>query len=277
MEIGGNNINFLDLNISIIDNKLSFNIFRKPTFSDNIIHATSQHHSSHKFSVFHSLLHRLLHVPLSVDNFEKELKTIKLLAKNNDYDPHIIDKMLNRKNRKIYLKHLTPGLLTCQKSNNKWAKIPYINGLSNKISKILKKNNKNVAYYSRKSLKSYLVQNKDKIDKINQSGVYKLNCNDCESHYIGQTGRSFKIRLKEHLACYRNKNDKSNFALHLNEQNHSFNNTTGISFLHLSEKSKKLNKLEALEINRLKYNNNINLLNDQQDIDFSPLLKPLQH
>ena len=43
-----------------------------------------------------------------------------------------------------------------------------------------------------------LVINKTKIPQPNQSGVYEINCEDCEAVYIGQTGRSLEKRLKEH-------------------------------------------------------------------------------
>ena len=49
------------------------------------------------------------------------------------------------------------------------------------------------APYNRHNLSSILVNNKiNKIDPINRSGVYMLECNDCEAIYIGQTERSFK-------------------------------------------------------------------------------------
>lgn len=28
--------------------------------------------------------------------------------------------------------------------------------------------------------------------------LYKIKCNDCDSYYIGQTGRTFQERYKEH-------------------------------------------------------------------------------
>jgi hypothetical protein len=36
-------------------------------------------------------------------------------------------------------------------------------------------------------------------NKFEQCGVYKLNCNSCHKAYIGQTGRNFKTRFKEHI------------------------------------------------------------------------------
>ena len=35
-------------------------------------------------------------------------------------------------------------------------------------------------------------------DPLTSRGVYKIPCNDCDSVYIGETSRPFKVRLKEH-------------------------------------------------------------------------------
>ena len=44
---------------------------------------------------------------------------------------------------------------------------------------------------------------------MNKSDVYKLNCNDCDAVYIGQTGRSFKKRHKEHETINKKPTHKS--------------------------------------------------------------------
>ena len=47
--------------------------------------------------------------------------------------------------------------------------------------------------------KIIFVARKDKINKFDQRGVgYKILCLDCTGVYIGETGRSFKTRRKEH-------------------------------------------------------------------------------
>ncbi|KAI5636419.1 hypothetical protein NE865_10839 [Phthorimaea operculella] len=85
MEIGGKSINFLDLTIDIQENHHIYKIYRKPTYSDNIIHATSRHLDSHKHAAFHAFIHRLVKVPMSKDDFQEELNTIKQIARNNGY------------------------------------------------------------------------------------------------------------------------------------------------------------------------------------------------
>ncbi len=46
---------------------------------------------------------------------------------------------------------------------------------------------------------------------MSKSGVYRIDCGDCNMSYIGQTRRSFAIRKQEHLKYP----EKSNFCSHL--------------------------------------------------------------
>jgi hypothetical protein len=50
-----NALNFLDVNICKIDNHLEFSIFRKKSYTDQVIHFSSRHCLSQKLSAFHSM------------------------------------------------------------------------------------------------------------------------------------------------------------------------------------------------------------------------------
>ena len=52
---------------------------------------------------------------------------------------------------------------------------------------------------------------KDKVDEHQQKGVYNVTCS-CGLNYIGEVGRSLKVRLKEHGADIRNQRIRT-FAL----------------------------------------------------------------
>ena len=69
-----NSINCLDLTISRVDKHSEFKIYRKDTFTDTIIPACSNHPINIKLSVFHSLINRLLKVPLSSSSKKYYLK-----------------------------------------------------------------------------------------------------------------------------------------------------------------------------------------------------------
>ena len=98
--------------------------------------------------------------------------------------------------------------------------------------------------------------------------MYQLTCSDCPKTYIGQSGRSYSKRIKEHQASFVNGKTDSHYANHIRESGHNFNNNYKI--LHSENKSNKLNLLESLEVNKLK--NTDHLLNGQVDLNKSPLL-----
>ena len=260
-----NSINFLDLTITKIENKLSFSIFHKPTHTDMIIHKNSLHPYTHKLASFHCYIHRLLNIPLSPIDYEKELQIIKQIAVNNGYQPTLIDQMLDKKLYKRALKSVYP----VQKKVQKFFTLTYIGKPSDIIRKHLRFKDINVSFRTCNTLGIHIENNKSQTEKKRKSGVYELQCGTCDKIYIGQTGRSFKERIDEHSRSYRLKNRKSNFANHfLDNPNHIY--TDDFKLLHTVDKGLKLNALESLEINKRKFGDV--LLNDQVDLNSSPLL-----
>jgi hypothetical protein len=76
--------------------------------------------------------------------------------------------------------------------------LPYIQGTTDHISNILAKKNIKTLFKPHKTLKQLFRTTKDKFDPMLGQGVYKIPCS-CGKSYIGQTGRSFKSHLKEHI------------------------------------------------------------------------------
>jgi hypothetical protein len=54
------------------------------------------------------------------------------------------------------------------------------------------------------------------------SGIYELRCNTCNKSYVGQSGRSIKIRYKEHIRYIRTNNSTSAYAAHILENRHEY-------------------------------------------------------
>jgi hypothetical protein len=74
--------------------------------------------------------------------------------------------------------------------------IPYINNTYGRLSRMLAKYNiKSVAIPHRK-IASYLPHVKDAIG-LKTPGIYRIPC-ECGTVYIGQSGRSIDLRIKEH-------------------------------------------------------------------------------
>lgn len=263
-----NKLNFLDLTLEIINNTHNFDIFRKPTYTDNIIHNKSNHPWQHKMAAFNFLVHRLVYTPLSKSNFEKEKNIIFNIAHNNGYNANLINRLINRKIHKkqqisIYPRPTEPLEPT------QYISIHFIGKGSHFLAQKLRSLDKNitVAFKPINSLQKLLVNNKDITTDLDKSGVYRLKCNDCNAEYIGKTYRHLKTRIKEHLYAMKSGSRASHFANHLIEFNHNFdiNNTNNFSILHSHNNNSRLLKLEALEIYKSLNNNNTLSLNIQTE------------
>lgn len=274
IELGNNSINFLDLTINIIDNRFAFNIFRKDTYSDAVIPSNSVHPWNVKMASFHSMLNRLLDVPLSQENFKKELNVIKLIARNNGYNNRIIYKLLAKKQYKKAVESVFPVRHTSSECvPGRWKRIPYLGKISEDLKKPLLEKNVRPAFFNRLTLKNLLINNKLKptVDKLDKCGVYQLNCQDCGAIYIGQTKRSIKTRYKEHINNSKNNNPNTGFAKHLSSTGHG-PDSSNIKLLHNISEKKLLDRYETFEIKKAK-DDGCFIVNDQ--IDFknnSPLL-----
>lgn len=262
-------INFLDLTISHNNKEINCEVYRKPTFSGVTIHKTSQHPWHQKISPFNAMLHRAVCLPLSAENFKKEILVIKQIAVNNGFNEEIIEQLLKTKSRKYCENLIYPRI---QEQPGFYNTLSFFGPISNKIYNVIKKCNKNVTFKPYIKMSNLLYNAKSKTNKLQKSGVYKLSCNDCNGVYIGQTGRNFSIRFKEHLNAFKKGKKTSTFANHALDNNHCFDESS-LSVIHLAEKGLRLTILESLEIHKQKNNPDNTILNDQLDLMYTPLFR----
>ena len=84
--------------------------------------------------------------------------------------------------------------------------LPYHSGLTEPLSRILRKNHISSSVRSRGSVREILVKPKDKLPPEDKTGVvYVGSCASangipCGGHYIGETGRTLKARIDEHFS-----------------------------------------------------------------------------
>lgn len=185
------------------------------------------------------------------------------IARNNGYNDNLVYRLI-KKNKNIINKQKNPPttlqpIKEITKDNNQFTTFNFTSNKIYKITKELQKNNINIAFKTNNNLKHKIpnkLNNYNNNDQYENCGVYKLSCQDCNKVYIGQTGRSFKTRYKEHISDYRFNRNKSTYAKHLSDYHH--NPTTienSLQILHKQKKGPKLNTLEQLEI--YKHKNNI--------------------
>lgn len=252
---------FLDLLIIINNNKIEFDIFRKNTHTDNYIHNSSICPKNHKFAVFHSLFYRLFNVPLTNERFKIEFDYILKIASNNEFDKTTILKIFKKHERK-HLRKISTTLTIDKKQPNKRAKFIFVPHLHYQFKNLFKKLDIELVFNNPFNIKFLLGNTFEKPDDKDRSGIYSIECDNCEKLYIGQTKRKLITRFKEHVNYVKNNNiDKSALALHFHETGHTFN----IDNLKLLRGSNhwNLNMLESIEM----YKHKNKLLN----FDLSPL------
>jgi len=178
----------------------------KPTFTDTINPYTSNHPAKHKYAAVRFLYKRLNTYKLHEDEYKTEENIIIYNIMYNNVFPIQPHKPLNPKpptselDRKISTTTHTP--------THKWVTFTYIGIEKNFITNLFRKTNLKIAFRTNSTIQS-LLKHKQQVPEIyTQSGVYKLKCPDCNKAYVGQTGRSFQVRLNEHKNAF-----KSHFEL----------------------------------------------------------------
>jgi len=117
-----------------------------------------------------------------------------------------------------------------------------------------------IAFGTKNTIGNLLFYRNPTSDKFSLLGMYKLTCPDCSKAYVGQTGRCFATRFKEHEKAFRSNNHTSSFAKHLNEEAHSFGPMNSImQILHYYKKGPHVNTLERFHIHtEFAANNHLN-------------------
>ncbi|KAI5708321.1 hypothetical protein M8J77_020540 [Diaphorina citri] len=257
LECGGKEINFLDLNISIHEGKHRFKIYRKPSYTDVIIPASSYHMYNHKMAFFRNMYNRVLEVSLERDDFMSELKTIRNIGENNGYSNYEMKKVFYNT-----LKNKVEKLLyTTRDANTKrYVGLPYVRSLEHPVNEIFRKYGYKPAFQS-KPLTS-LFNRKDKVEDEECSGVYKLTC-ECGAEYVGMTRRNIKTRTEEHIAAARNSTKgRSNYADHLIDEGHDYTKTK-LEVLYKGNKYREVMSYEQIYIHEsVRRNLNLNAVID---------------
>jgi hypothetical protein len=101
---------------------------------------------------------------------------------------------------------------------------PYIKGISERAAAQVDRSNFIIGLRCLNRLNNHIKVHKDKTEHDYKNNVvYKIECNNCEATYVGQTKRHLKTRINEHMN--NKKLDESRHSVitnHTIEFNHSF-------------------------------------------------------
>ena len=264
-----NAINFLNTTVIRHNGSLLTDWFMKPTCSGRYINYYSNHPFKYKKNTIFSLVdHAIL---LSDDRFHhKNILKVKAILTNNCFPANIINKFVN--NRLKLLKTRNNDDRNVDNDNSIRTKfdriiqLPYVKELSEDVSRFLQSTGMQSVYSIPKKLNSLIRRVKDPLPLEEKIGVvYKINCANCSSSYIGQTKRQLDTRIKEHFNNIKVHN--SNYSVisnHRLDNGHNFD-WSAPEILH---HEKYVGKREIAEMFFIKkFDNTINLQKDTENLN----------
>ena len=211
-----NKLPFLDCHVCRAPSgSVSMTVYRKPTHTDHYLHFDSHNPTSTKAGVVGCLARRAK----KVCNNDTALK---------HENQHLVEAFAANSYPKKFIKNKVREAQSQDGPRSKpelrsWARLPYVKGVSEAVSRVLRKSKIGAAFYAPDTLRKRLVHPKDKLPpNYSSNKVYKVECQEgCGKSYVGKTIRNVGERMKEHASSIRLKQpEKSSLASHCVENNH---------------------------------------------------------
>ena len=160
---------------------------------------SSHHDKRHKINTAETLLHRAIKLPSTPQGENTEINHVFDALQANNYPSfskpptHAIpspEELVD-----MFFKWFEP-----QENPNGFAVLPFINGVTQPLTRILPRHDIQVVTKPLKTLQQEFLSPKFRPPTEHQPNVvYKIPCADCDWCYIGETGRCFETRKKEHV------------------------------------------------------------------------------
>ena len=175
---------FLDRLTKREKNRIAVEVYRKPTHTNKYLDFNSCHPKQHKRSIVKTLLDRAEKIPSSSPAQAREIIYTREVLKENGYTTRFQNSCKRRLGDHPKTNDDTNN------TSNHFVTIPYVQGVSETIGRILRKEGLKISYKRITVLPSILAKPKDAKGKEQTAGIaYKLPCGDCDFVYYGQTQR----------------------------------------------------------------------------------------
>ena len=209
-EFGGNNMPFLDTRVRLSPEGVDSTVFRKSTNTDVVLNYDAVAPISWKRGLVKCLLHRAKVVCSNNDNLQQEVAKLREIFSKNGYPTKFFDRIQQQMIGKKTNEAPTSNDVESERNDRNeqkllFLKIPYVGKISTifgrKVKSLLlhKANNIKIVYETTKVQNSFRL--KDPVSKpLLARVVYQFTCRgDPDVRYIGQTIRTLKERVREHL------------------------------------------------------------------------------
>ena len=196
-------IPFLDIKLTIVDNLINTEVFRKPTFTACLLNFKSIVPRQWKIALIKTLVYRAYRLSSSWSAFDNEIKILKDILTFNNFPYWWLERHV-----RAFLNAIYSGSYNHRdREDNNYIviKIPYYGYpsflLKRRINRILRQfhNTKVKICFTIRRLRT-VFPIKDKTPTYLQSSIiYKFECSgDPNISYVGETGRQVIRRVKDH-------------------------------------------------------------------------------
>ncbi|KAI8479390.1 hypothetical protein Bbelb_428810 [Branchiostoma belcheri] len=170
------------------DGNLRFEVYRKPTHTDQYLAFDSHHPLEHKLAVIKTLFHRADNIITSDQAKTDEHRHLRGALAKCGYQNWTFNKALKPSDQSKKTQKCKP-LTNKNKAN---ITIPYVQGVSEKLRRIFQNFNIATNFKPHSTLRQRLVHPKDRPHKGTKANViYRLKCEEPNT-YIGETSRPLK-------------------------------------------------------------------------------------
>ena len=205
-------IPFLDALVERKGSRMKTSVYRKPTSTDRYIHYSSHHQRRVLRGTLCSMRGRAHNLcrDSSVDN---ELIHLTRVFESNGYPSVFVRRVLDEP--PTWNNGSADKIEEEEESKPKVLYLPYVRGVSERIERRCRNLGVRTVFKSHNTLRQTLMNVKSRTPKECKRGaVYEIPCADCDSVYIGETGRSLKDRIKEHKYAVSRGDMKNGVAAH---------------------------------------------------------------
>ncbi|KAL9959675.1 hypothetical protein ACROYT_G033018 [Oculina patagonica] len=193
--MGKNSIAFLDTNNTVNeDGRIEVGVYRKTTHTSKYLDFHSHSPAQSKRAVVKTLMNRAKCIPSTTAQRQNEKQRVINDLKANGY-PESFIKSAGESNK-------TNTQPRTQENPKAYTSIPYVKGVSERVRRILSRENIKTAFKPVRTLGNIFKKPKDRPNKERLKGiVYKVTCRTCSFAYVGESKRSWKSRgaaIKHH-------------------------------------------------------------------------------
>lgn len=147
---------FLDMELQRVRSKIEIGIYHKPTSTLRTITSDSHCTIQHKLAAYHSFIHRLCRLPLSIANFKIEYEHIKRVAKVNGYSEHMVDNLIRKYSKKVRQSNLTTFFTQNASQDKQKVSMSFEPVITNKIKQKFKEHNLEIVFKNNNKLQNLL-------------------------------------------------------------------------------------------------------------------------